>query len=69
MVRRLDPAIFFGDPTIHADDPEPSLDELLRDPVFQGLLRSDGVTKADLLTLVSATRRRLMRADCLDCVA
>jgi hypothetical protein len=59
MARRIDPAVFFGDPSIHADDPEPSLDDLLRDPVLQGLLRSDGVSRADLLTLVTATRRRL----------
>jgi hypothetical protein len=68
MARRLDPAIFFGDPSVRADDPEPSLEDLLRDPVFEGLLRSDGVTKAELLTLVSVTRRRL-RCPCLDCVA
>jgi hypothetical protein len=61
MARRIDPVVFFGDPSIHADDPEPSLDDLLRDPMFQGLMRSDGVTRADLLTLVTATRRRLRR--------
>lgn len=69
MACRLDPAVFFGDPSIHADDPEPSLDDLMRDPVFQGLLRSDGVTRAELLNLVSATRRRLARARCADCAA
>ena len=67
MARRLDPALFFGDPSVHADDPEPSLDELLRDPVFQGLLRSDGISKAELLNLVSATRRRLGRPGRFGC--
>jgi hypothetical protein len=62
MARRIDPVVFFGDPSIHADDPEPSLDDLLRDPVFQGLMRSDGVSRSDLLTLVTAIRRRLRRA-------
>ena len=59
MARRIDPVVFFGDPTVHANDPEPSLDELLRDPMFQGLMRSDGVSRTALLTLVAATRRRL----------
>jgi hypothetical protein len=62
MARRIDSAVFFGDPSIRADDPEPSLNDLLRDPVLQGLLRSDGVGRADLLSLVAATRRRLYRA-------
>jgi hypothetical protein len=64
MMRRIDPAVFFGDPGVRADDPEPSLDELLRDPVFQGLLRSDGVSRADILTLAAMTRWRLRRSSC-----
>jgi hypothetical protein len=59
MARRIDPAMFFGDPSIRADDPEPSLADLFCDPVFQGLMRSDGVTRGELLMLVAATRRRL----------
>jgi hypothetical protein len=59
MQRRINPALFFGDPTIHAADPEPSLDELLRDPVLQGLLRSDGISRNDILTLAAITRQRL----------
>jgi hypothetical protein len=62
MARRIDAAVFFGDPNIHADDPEPSLGELLRDPMFQRLMRSDGVSRTALLTLVAATRRRLRAA-------
>jgi hypothetical protein len=62
MARRIDPAVFFGDPSIHADDPEPALEDLLSDPVFQGLMRSDGVSHSALLTLVAATRRRLRRS-------
>ena len=65
MVRRLDPVVFFGDPSVRADDPEPSLDELLCDPVFQGLMRSDGVSRMALLTLVARTRRRLRAAPAL----
>ena len=61
MVRRIDPAVFFGDPNIHADDPEPRLEELLCDPMFQRLMRSDGVSHAALLTLVAMARRRLCR--------
>jgi hypothetical protein len=59
MMRRINPAVFFGDPGVHATDPEPSLDELLRDPVFLGLLRSDGVSRSDILRLAAMTRRRL----------
>ena len=69
MARRIDPVVFFGDPSVHADDPEPSLDDLLRDPVFQGLMRSDGVSPIDLLTLVTATRRRLRRTTERCCAA
>jgi hypothetical protein len=61
MARRIDPAVFFGDPNIHADDPEPRLEELLCDPMFQGLMRSDGVSHSALLTLVATARRRLRR--------
>lgn len=67
MVRRIDPAVFFGDPGVRADDPEPSLDELLCDPVLQGLLRSDGVSRADILTLQAMARRRLCQSSCVGC--
>jgi len=60
MARRIDPVVFFGDPNVRADDPEPSLEELLRDPMFQGLMRSDGVSHSALLTLLAAVRRRLI---------
>ena len=59
----------FGDPSVGPDDPEPSLDELFRDPIFQGLLRSDGVSRAELLRLVSVARQRLGGRRCLDCAA
>jgi hypothetical protein len=59
MARRIDPALFFGDPSVRADDPEPRLEELLRDPMFQGLMRSDGVSPSALLALVATARRRL----------
>ena len=61
MARRIDPAVFFGDPSVHADDPEPRLEELLCDPMFQRLMRSDGVSHAALLTLVAMARRHLRR--------
>jgi hypothetical protein len=61
MARRIDPAVFFGDPNIHANDPEPRLEEMLCDPVFHRLMRSDGVSHSALLTLVAVARRRLRR--------
>ena len=38
---------------------EPSLHEMLRDPIIQRLMTSDGITKTQLLTLVAAARSRL----------
>lgn len=42
---------------------EPSLEELLADPIFECLMRRDGVTRADVLRAVAAARRGLYR-DC-----
>jgi hypothetical protein len=46
----------------HADPPsmdEPDLQEMLRDPIMQRLMTSDGITQSQLLTLVAAARVRI----------
>jgi hypothetical protein len=48
-----------GNPRVRADDPEPSLGELLGDPVLHLLMARDGVACADLLDIVDAARSRL----------
>jgi hypothetical protein len=40
-------------------DIEPSLCELLADPLLRSLMRSDGVTSAELESAISRTRQRL----------
>jgi hypothetical protein len=49
-----------GDPTVRADDPEPALRDLLDDPVLKSVMRSDHVSRGDLLGLVAAARAHLM---------
>lgn len=38
---------------------EPTLREMLGDPIMQRLMTSDGITKSQLLSLVDAARSRL----------
>ena len=38
---------------------EPALRDMLQDPIMQHLMRSDGITHSQLLTLVAAARTRL----------
>jgi len=38
---------------------EPTLHEMLHDPIMQRLMTSDGITKNQLLSLVAAARSRL----------
>lgn len=38
---------------------EPTLHEMLRDPIMQRLMTSDGITRSQLLTLVAAARSRM----------
>ncbi len=38
---------------------EPSLHEMLHDPIIQRLMSSDGITRSQLMTLVAAARSRL----------
>ncbi len=48
--------------TAHAEIPsmdEPSLREMLRDPIMQRLMTSDGITQTQLLSLVAAARIRM----------
>jgi hypothetical protein len=40
---------------------EPTLHEMLGDPIMQRLMTSDGITKSQLLTLVAAARSRLRK--------
>lgn len=54
------------DHTAHIDAPsmeEPSLREMLRDPIMQRLMTSDGITRDQLLSLVAAARSRLREED------
>lgn len=46
-------------PKVRADDPEPSIAELLDDPVLQILMARDGVRRGELLDIVDAARARL----------
>ena len=41
---------------------EPTLHEMLRDPIMQRLMTSDGITKSQLLTLVAAARIRIQNS-------
>ena len=47
----------------HLADPpsmdEPTLHEMLRDPIMQRLMSSDGITRTQLMTLVAAARSRM----------
>jgi hypothetical protein len=50
----------------HIDPPsmeEPSLREMLNDPIMQRLMTSDGITRNQLLSLVAAARSRLREED------
>ena len=40
------------------DNAEPSLAELIEDPVFQMILRRDGLTRQDVLAVVEQWRRQ-----------
>jgi hypothetical protein len=46
-------------PKVRADDPEPSIGELLDDPILQILMARDGVRRGELLDIVDAARARL----------
>ncbi len=55
-----------SDRTAHIEPPsmdEPTLHEMLRDPIMQRLMTSDGITKTQLLSLVAAARSRLREDD------
>ena len=46
-------------PRVRADDPEPSIAELLDDPVLQILMKRDGVARDELLDIIDTARLRL----------
>ena len=46
-------------PGVRANDPEPSIHDLLGDPVLQILMARDGVSRDELLDVVDAARARL----------
>jgi len=55
--------------SLSADPPsmdEPTLHEMLRDPIMQRLMTSDGITRSQLLTLVAAARSRMQSERYLD---
>jgi hypothetical protein len=45
---------------------EPALFDLLADPVTHAVMRRDGVTLADLCTIIKTARHRLQLSDDLD---
>jgi hypothetical protein len=50
------------DRTAHIEPPsmeEPTLREMLRDPIMQRLMTSDGITQSQLMLVVAAARSRL----------
>lgn len=53
------PLLIGGDPGIRADDPEPSVYELLNDPVMKLVMKRDGIHRTELLFLVEVARMRL----------
>jgi hypothetical protein len=59
MAHRIPPQASRRNPKVRADDPEPSIAELLDDPVLQLLMARDGVGRADILGVVDAARLRL----------
>ena len=52
---KIDRAAFIDAPSMD----EPSLQEMLHDPIMQRLMSSDGITRSQLMTLVAAARSRL----------
>ena len=52
---KTDRAAFIDEPSMD----EPSLYEMLHDPIMQRLMSSDGITRNQLMTLVAAARSRL----------
>jgi hypothetical protein len=50
--------IGFGHQSV-GSDPDPSLDEILVDPIVRRLMERDGVQMAELISLVGETKRRL----------
>jgi len=45
-----------GSPTSPRAEPEPSLAEMLRDPIVKALMSGDGVTEAEILRLVDEVK-------------
>ena len=43
------------------EEGEPAVEELLSDPIFEFLMRRDGVTRADVWRAVEDARRNLAR--------
>jgi hypothetical protein len=46
-------------PRVRRDDPEPTIRDLLADPVLQALMARDRVGRAELLDIVDVARMRL----------
>lgn len=40
-------------------EPEPRIEDLLEDPVLHAILRKDGVSRDDLMAVITNARRRL----------
>jgi len=59
MARQPSHLLTGGDPAIRRDDPEPSIDELLDDPIAQLLMKRDGLRRAELLATLRIARSSL----------
>ena len=50
-------------------DPEPSLGELIDDPVTQAVMRRDGVTRETLVRILESARDRIAASSMTRCCA
>lgn len=61
MSRRFSRRPYDRNPRVRRDDPEPSIHDLLADPVLQLLMSRDGVSSTQLLDILDRARVRLSR--------
>ena len=61
MSRRSPRRPYDRNPRVRRDDPEPSVHDLLADPVLRLLMSRDGVSSAQLLDILDQARARLSR--------
>ena len=42
---------------------EPSLSDIFKDPIIQMLMKKDGVSKTDLMPVLKAASRKILKSD------